>query len=109
MSTPKADYRSSAKVFQVLGNESGLKIFMLLNHNRQMCVSDIAAASGLSLSAASHQLAKLESTGLISSRREGRNVCYAFNESKLNTVLCSSFGCAEDRWKVDGGRKKVKE
>lgn len=90
------DYRGSAKVFSALGNESSLKIFITLSRNRKMCVSDVSRGAGLSLSATSHQLAKLEAAGLIRSVREGRNICYLFNKSRLTSVLCSCFGCTSE-------------
>ena len=83
----KSSEKASTKVFKVLSCESGVRIFSLLGKRHKVCVSDISRAVGLSMSATSHQLQKMESAGLISSLRSGRTICYEFNESPMSQRL----------------------
>jgi DNA-binding transcriptional ArsR family regulator len=46
-----------------------------------MCVYEIAEIAGVSQSAASHQLAKLETKEVVASYPSGQTVCYQFQES----------------------------
>lgn len=83
-----ASLRKESRIFDALGCESGLKIFRLLSSGKKLCVSEIAKNIGLTLSATSHQLARLESVGLISSTREGRTVCYEYRDEAFGKQLC---------------------
>lgn len=75
------------RIFKILSNESGLKIFLLLSRKRELCVSDISKKIGLSISAISHQLQKIEAAGLIDSFRTGRTICYTFRANQLTKDL----------------------
>jgi len=46
-----------------------------------LCVYEIAETAGISQSAASHQLAKLEAHEVVHSYPSGQTVCYRFQES----------------------------
>ena len=52
----------------------------------EMCVGDIVDAFGMSQPTISHHLSVLKSLGLVSSRKEGRQVYYAINQE--NVVEC---------------------
>lgn len=82
-----ANLRTATKIFKILGGESGLKIFMLLGQRKKICVSDISKKIGLSISATSHQLQKIESTGLIDSFRTGRTICYIMKADKISNEV----------------------
>ena len=77
------DLKASSRVFRALGSQSGLKIFLLLSRTKELCVSDITERVGLSMSAVSHQLQKMEAAGIVESRQEGRTICYLLCETKL--------------------------
>lgn len=76
-----------SKIFRILGSESALKIFFILGLKNEMSVSSIAKEISLSMPATSHHLQRMESTGLINSRRMSRTICYALTETKLNLEL----------------------
>lgn len=80
-------YTQPSKVFKVLGSESGIKIFLLLGRVKELCVSDIKRKINLSISATSHQLQKMESAGLVDSKRTGRTVCYIMRKNRITKEL----------------------
>lgn len=65
----------AADVFSMLCDSTRLRILWLLCHAEE-CVSDIAAAVEMSAPAVSHHLRTLKQSGLITSRREGKEVLY---------------------------------
>lgn len=71
----------AADVFSLLCDSTRLRILWLLCH-AQECVSDIAAAVGMSAPAVSHHLRTLKQSGLIKSRREGKEVLYTLADTK---------------------------
>jgi DNA-binding transcriptional ArsR family regulator len=79
------------RIFKVLGSESALKIFVLLGARRKAGVTEIAQSVGLSMSATSHQLSKMEGAGILTSERCGKTVCYAIKPSKSNASLHDCF------------------
>ncbi|MGD8284974.1 MAG: metalloregulator ArsR/SmtB family transcription factor, partial [Desulfobacterales bacterium] len=58
-----------ALTYSVLGDPSRLKIVMALR-TIEMCVCDLAAFTGLTESAVSHQLRRLKDLALVKSRRD---------------------------------------
>ena len=65
----------AANVFRQLDDPSRLKIFWLLCHCEE-CVINLSSLMDMSSPAVSHHLNKLRSSGLIVSRREGKEVYY---------------------------------
>lgn len=71
----------AADVFSMLCDSTRLRILWLLCHTEE-CVSDIATAVGMSAPAVSHHLRNLKQSGLIVSRREGKEVLYSLAKTK---------------------------
>jgi len=71
----------AADVFSMLCDSTRLRILWLLCHTEE-CVSDIAAAVGMSSPAVSHHLRTLKQSGLIVARREGKEVLYTLASTK---------------------------
>ena len=69
------DFQATANVFKQVGDPTRLKIFWLLCHCEE-CVTDIAAMIEMSSPAVSHHLRPLKTCGLITGRREGKEVYY---------------------------------
>ena len=69
-----------------IGDPSRLKIFWILCHVEE-CVIDIAAMAGMSSSAVSHHLRLLKSAGLITSRREGKEMYYRLADTDVARKL----------------------
>ena len=72
--------------YKVLGDPNRLKIVMALK-NVEMCVCDLAAFTGLSESAVSHQLRRLKDLALVKSRRDGQIIYYALDDEHVSALL----------------------
>ncbi|HIZ23509.1 MAG TPA: metalloregulator ArsR/SmtB family transcription factor [Candidatus Blautia faecigallinarum] len=84
---PKAEeFQTVAGLFSQLGDSSRIRIFWLLCHCEE-CVINIAALVQMSSPAVSHHLSKLKACGLITSRREGKEVYYKAAETKEAQLL----------------------
>ena len=90
-----------AEVFSQLSDPTRLRIFWMLCHCEE-CVINIASMLEMSSPAVSHHLRSLRSTGLIVSRREGKEVFYRAAESEVAQLLhhmieqTMSITCPED-------------
>jgi ArsR family transcriptional regulator len=76
--------------FRALGDPTRSRMVLALSSGER-CVSDLAAAVGLSVSATSHQLRILRDLELVSARREGKNQVYVLNERAFG--FCSPRLC----------------
>lgn len=75
-------------VFKLLSDPTRYKILSLLFDAKDgLCVYEIAEAVGISHSATSHQLAKLEARGIVLSFREGQTICYEIRKGELTDNL----------------------
>ena len=70
-----ARFSAVAELFRSLGDPTRVRIFWLLSH-REECVINIAALLDMSSPAVSHHLRSLAQSGLIESRRCGKEVYY---------------------------------
>jgi DNA-binding transcriptional ArsR family regulator len=75
-----------AQVFKLLGDPSRLKIVLALRR-QEMCVCDLAALSGISESAVSHQLRRLRDLDLVRSRRNGQVIYYSLDDKHVALLL----------------------
>ena len=76
----------AADVFSMLCDSTRLRILWLLCHTEE-CVSDIAAAVDMSAPAVSHHLKTLRQSGLIVSRRCGKEVLYSLADTKEASLV----------------------
>ncbi len=93
--------KKSLKIFKALCDETRLKIVELLL-NGEKCVCEIVPFTKRTQSTVSIQLAKLESLGIVESRREGKSVYYKLVNEKVMTIL----KIVNDKPKLRGGVKK---
>lgn len=75
-----------AEVFKQISDGSRIRILWLLCHCEE-CVSNIAAAMNMSDPAVSHHLKLLKKSGLITSRREGKEIYYKLADSETAQLL----------------------
>ena len=75
-----------SEAMKQLGDPSRLRIFWLLCHCEE-CVLNIAAIVNMSSPAVSHHLRLLKSSGLIVSRREGKEMYYRTADTELAQML----------------------
>ena len=71
----EAHFQSVADIFRQLGDASRIRIFWLLCHCEE-CVVNIAAMLNMSSPAVSHHLRTLRDSGLLMTRRDGKEVYY---------------------------------
>ena len=84
--SPDNELAALAVIYRLLGDPSRLKILMALRRD-EMCVCDLAALTGISESAVSHQLRRLKDLSLVRSRREGQLVYYALDDKHVVLML----------------------
>ena len=80
------DFQAIADVFRQLGDPTRVRIFWLLCHCEE-CVVNISAMMDMSSPAVSHHLRPLKSSGLIVSRREGKEVYYRAADTAQSQLL----------------------
>ena len=71
---------------KVLANEDRLLLLCQLSQG-QMCVGDLEEALGIRQPTLSQQLGVLRNEGVVSTRREGKNIFYSVADARLLKVL----------------------
>ncbi len=80
------DFQKIAEIFKQLGDTTRIRIFFLLCHCEE-CVINISAMLDMSSPAVSHHLRPLRNSGLILSRREGKEVYYRAADTPQSQLL----------------------
>lgn len=80
------DFHTVAEIFRQLGDTTRIRIFWLLCHCEE-CVINISAMLDMSSPAVSHHLRPLRDSGLIVSRREGKEVYYRASDNPESRLL----------------------
>ena len=76
----------AAEVFKLLDDPNRVRIFWLLCHSEE-CVLNIAALTEMSAQAVSHHLQLLKASGLIESRKGGKERYYRVADTELTKLL----------------------
>jgi DNA-binding transcriptional ArsR family regulator len=80
-----------ADVFTLLGDPGRLRLLASLLAGGELCVSDLAAISGLSESATSHALRLLRAHRVVQARRTGRRVRYSLRDGHVRELLTTAL------------------
>ena len=80
------EFSASAELFKLMSDGSRIKLFWLLCHCEE-CVQDLSAMMEMSSPALSHHLKLLRTCGLITSRRDGKEVYYRAADSRRAEAL----------------------
>ena len=80
------DFQTVADIFKQLCDGSRIRIFWLLCHCEE-CVINLSAMMEMSSPAVSHHLKLLKGSGLIVSRREGKEVYYRAADTEAAKLL----------------------
>lgn len=80
------NFQTVADVFKQLGDTTRIRIFWLLCHYEE-CVINISALLNMSSPAVSHHLRPLKNSGLIVSRRIGKEVYYRAADTEQGRLL----------------------
>lgn len=87
----EAATRRVAEVFGVLSDPTRARIVYALSVE-ELCVCDVAAVAGLSVSAASHQLKRLRDRGIVDYRKEGRLAFYRLADEHVRSLMEDGVG-----------------
>lgn len=77
---------NAADTFSVLGDATRLRVLTSLLHG-ELCVTDIAVATGVNRTTISHQLRVLRTNNMVARRREGKVVYYSIANDTLTHML----------------------
>lgn len=80
------DFQTVSDIFKQLCDGSRIRIFWLLCHCEE-CVINLAALVGMTSPAVSHHLRQLKGSGLIVSRRDGKEVYYKAADTEQAQLL----------------------
>ena len=80
------DFQVVSDIFKQLCDRNRVRIFWLLCHCEE-CVINLSSMVGMSSPAVSHHLRQLKNSGLIVSRREGKEVYYRAASTKQAQAL----------------------
>lgn len=72
--------------FKSLSDFTRLKILLALS-KKELCVCDISALIGVSVSAISHQLRLLKNARLVKYRKDGKMVYYTLEDKHINKII----------------------
>ena len=97
-----AHFQNIADIFRQLGDPNRIRIFWLLCHCEE-CVVNIAAMVDMSSPAVSHHLRVLKDSGLLSSRREGREA----QSRLLHEMIEQVMDVACPRWREEAEQVKI--
>ena len=81
-----AHFAAAAEVFKQLSDPTRVRIFWLLSH-QEACVINLAAMLEMSSPAVSHHLRSLTESGLLVSRRDGKEVYYRAADTEESRLL----------------------
>ena len=80
------EFQELAEIFGQLSDGTRLRIFWILSHG-EACVTNLSAMVGMSSPAVSHHLRLLKEAGLVTSRREGKEVYYRAADATKTKLL----------------------
>jgi DNA-binding transcriptional ArsR family regulator len=76
-----------AALFGVLAEPGRVRLVAALLEAGELCVCDLAAVTGLTQTACSHNLRLLRAHRLVRRRKQGRNVYYALDDAHIRLLI----------------------
>jgi DNA-binding transcriptional ArsR family regulator len=76
-----------AQRFSVVGDASRLTLLVCIHYAKEICVSDLAAAAGMTDTAVSQALRLLRAHGLVTAHRSGRVVRYRLADAAVHDLI----------------------
>ena len=83
---PEDEIAQLVETFKTLGDSTRLKIVLALGHT-DLCVCDLAALIGVTVSAISHQLRLLRGMRVVKFRKEGKLAYYSLEDHHIDTIV----------------------
>jgi ArsR family transcriptional regulator len=75
-----------ATIFAILGDATRMRVLVALGES-ELCVTDLAAATGVNRTTVSHQLRVLREHRLVRRRRQGKVVYYAVDDEHVLSLV----------------------
>jgi DNA-binding transcriptional ArsR family regulator len=76
-----------AQRFSVVADPSRLSLLVCIHYAKEICVSDLAAATGMTDTAVSQALRLLRAHGLVTAQRSGRMVHYRLADAAVHDLI----------------------
>lgn len=76
-----------AEVFKLLGDPTRARLLFALLEAGELCVCDLAEATGTPESSVSHALRLLRTAGIVRNRRAGRMIFYSLADAHVRLLL----------------------
>jgi ArsR family transcriptional regulator len=92
------------RLFSALSDPTRVRIIHALADARRLNVTELASATGLTVSATSHQLRLLRDRHLVRAERDGRSVYYLVADEHVRTLFCTGIEHALDDCSRGGRR-----
>ncbi len=83
----EGDLVEVARVFKILGDRTRTRLLYALLEAGELCVCDLAAATGIGEATVSQGLRLLRVSRVVTSRRAGRNVFYRLSDAHVRMLL----------------------
>ena len=80
------ELESTAVIYQLLGSPTRLKILLLLNEEKALCVCDLSDILSISIPAVSQHLKKLRDRGLVRSDQQAQTIFYSVGRNANSLV-----------------------
>ncbi len=92
---PQEHLYDLAELYKVFGDSTRIRLLYVLMEE-ELCVCDLAALLGMSLSAVSHQLRILKQARLVKFRKEGKTVFYSLADDHVKTIIAQGMDHVEE-------------
>jgi len=92
---PSRTVRGLAEIFKVMGDPTRAQIVHALTRE-ELCVCDLAAVLGMSMSAVSHHLRLLRNLRLVKFRKDGRMVYYSLDDEHVISIFTEGLRHAKE-------------
>ena len=100
---PEADnFYNLANLYKMYADNTRLKILWALSCE-DLCVCDLAALLGVTMSAVSHQLKSLRLANLVKFNKRGKHIYYSLVECHVKEIFMMGFEHIQEQ--VHGGSK----
>lgn len=76
-----------AGLFRLLGDVTRVRLLYALLEAGELCVCDLAAATGVPETSVSHALRLLRTAGIVRNRRDGRMIYYRLADAHVRMLL----------------------
>lgn len=83
----EAELAHLTNLFKLLGDPTRARLLYALLEVGELCVCDLAAASGVAEATVSQALRLLRASGVVAGRRQGRNVFYRLSDAHIRLLL----------------------